>query len=119
MLGLTEIMSILGWVVALLGLVVAALNVSRNISRDNERETQERASIAADLRHISDGVREVNGHVVVIDAKLNDHSTKLAAIEQDVRGLHDRVDKCESRVDTLEQQHFSNHPGGVKIGGTE
>jgi len=72
--------------------IVAIVTLARNTKKDTEDDAVQKATLAADLKYIRDGVDDIKLDNRVIKEDIGKLQTKVARIEQSVESAHQRID---------------------------
>ena len=72
--------------------IVAIITLAKNTKKDTQDDAVQRATLAADLKYIRDGVDDIKLDNRVIKEDIGKLQTKVAQIEQSVESAHQRID---------------------------
>jgi hypothetical protein len=72
--------------------IVAIITLAKNTKKDTQDDAVQRATLAADLKYIRDGVDDIKLDNRVIKEDIGKLQTKVARIEQSVESAHQRID---------------------------
>ena len=71
---------------------VAIVTLAKNAKKDTQDDAVQKATLAADLKYIRDGVDDIKLDNRVIKEDIGKLQTKVARIEQSVESAHQRID---------------------------
>jgi hypothetical protein len=72
--------------------IVAIITLAKNAKKDTQDDAVQKATLAADLKYIRDGVDDIKLDNRVIKEDIGKLQTKVARIEQSVESAHQRID---------------------------
>jgi hypothetical protein len=72
--------------------IVAIVTLAKNAKKDTQDDAVQKATLAADLKYIRDGVDDIKLDNRVIKEDIGKLQTKVARIEQSVESAHQRID---------------------------
>jgi hypothetical protein len=72
--------------------IVAIITLAKNTKKDTQDDAVQKATLAADLKYIRDGVDDIKLDNRVIKEDIGKLQTKVARIEQSVESAHQRID---------------------------
>ena len=72
--------------------IVAIITLARNSKKDTEKESEQRASMTADMKYIRSSIDEIKVDNRVIQKDVGDLKIKVVEIEQGVKSAHKRLD---------------------------
>ena len=72
--------------------IVAIVTLAKNAKKDTQDDAVQKATLAADLKYIRDGVDDIKLDNRVIKADIGELQTKVARVEQSVASAHQRID---------------------------
>ena len=92
-------------IIALAAMAVSAIALVAGFVRSGHQAAADSQRISDQLASIRDTTERTAEKMDALDAKIDDHTGRLARAEQDVMNLRARVDRIEQRCD----RHFGNN----------
>jgi len=75
--------------------IIAIITLARNTKKDNEKEAEQRASMASDMKYIRSSVDEIRIDNKTIQKDVGDLKIKVTEIEQSTKSAHKRLDDLQ------------------------
>lgn len=75
--------------------IVAIITLARNSKKDTEKESEQRASMTADMKYIRSSIDEIKVDNRVIQKDVGDLKIKVVEIEQGMKSAHKRIDDMQ------------------------
>jgi peptidoglycan hydrolase CwlO-like protein len=77
--------------------IVAIITLARNSKKDTEKESEQRASMTADMKYIRSSIDEIKVDNRVIQKDVGDLKVKVVEIEQGMKSAHKRIDDLQQK----------------------